>query len=306
MDLLSDAPTVMRLHARETSRISEPNNVPARLSSTTPTSSPTAAAVGAVAERPAVEVACGSSCGPHVMALDADLSHRVVANSNLAPASREQYHKLAATLHNAQAVSGVKSIMIASAVAGEGKTLTAANLALTFSESYQRRVLLVDADLRRPSLHRLFGMREWTGLDADVTSPPQALRLRQMTQRLSMLTTGLPSPAPIAELTSERMRRVIQDARLAFDWIIVDTPPLTLLADASLLASEIDGVVLVVKAGSTPLDLVKRALEAIDRKKVLGVVLNASRRPQTGPDGYTDYYYSYVTATAASADGRSR
>jgi protein-tyrosine kinase len=303
---LSDPPTVMRVRPRETPRNSGPSDVPARLSSTTPTSSATPAAASAVAERPAAEVACGSSCGSHVMALDADASHELVASSNLAPASREQYHKLAATLHNAQAVSGVKSIMIASAVAGEGKTLTAANLALTLSESYQRRVLLVDADLRRPSLHRLFGMRESTGLGADVASPPQALRLRQMTPRLGILASGVPSPAPIAELTSERMRRVIQDARQAFDWIIVDTPPLTLLADASLLASVIDGVVLVVKAGSTPLDLVRRALEAIDRKKVLGVVLNASRRPQTDPDGYADYYYSYVTPPAAPADGRSR
>ena len=69
------------------------------------------------------------------------------------PASREQYRRLAATLHHAQAEHGLKVVMVASAVPGEGKTLTATNLALTLSESYQRRVLLIDADLRRPSLH---------------------------------------------------------------------------------------------------------------------------------------------------------
>src|SRR4029453_14829682 len=86
----------------------------------------------------------------------AALSHKMVGDPNLSPAAREQYRLLAATLHNAQVSHGVKVILIASAVPGEGKTLTAANLALTFSEAYQRDVLLVDADLRRPSLHLLF------------------------------------------------------------------------------------------------------------------------------------------------------
>ena len=84
------------------------------------------------------------------------VARKTVANPNLSPASREQYRQLAAILHNAQALSGVKAVMIASAVGGEGKTLTAANLALTFAESYQRRVLLVDADFRKPSLDRMF------------------------------------------------------------------------------------------------------------------------------------------------------
>ena len=78
----------------------------------------------------------------------------------------------------------------------------------------------------------------------------------------------------MAGLTSERMRRLIDEAREAFDWVIIDTPPVGLLTDANLLASMVDGAVLVVKAGSTPYDLVKRAVDAIGRERLLGVVLN--------------------------------
>src|SRR6266542_650163 len=208
------------------------------------------------------------------------LSHKAVTDQGVSPASREQYRQLAATLHNAQTASGVKVIMIASAVAGEGKTLTAANLALTFSESYQRSVLLVDADLRRPSLHQLFEVPERTRPGHTVQSlPQQALQVRLVTPRLGILTTEFPNSAPMAALTSERMRQVIHEGRQSFDWIIIDTPPVALLSDASLLGSVVDGAVLVVKARSTPLDLVMRAVETIDRQKLLGVVLNGTSNP---------------------------
>ncbi len=206
------------------------------------------------------------------------LARKTVANPDLSPASREQYRQLAATLHNAQALSGVKAVMIASAVGGEGKTLTAANLALTFAESYQRRVLLVDADFRKPSLDRIFtGDAPYTPAEA-ATSRSWAEHVREVTPRLGLLTRMQPSSDPMAELTSARMRRLIQEARETFDWIVVDTPPIALLPDASLLASVVDAAVLVIKAGSTPLDLVKRAVDTLDPKKTLGVVLNAASR----------------------------
>jgi len=214
---------------------------------------------------------------------------KTVADPHLVPESREQYRYLAATLHNAQTVTGLKAVMIASAVAGEGKTLTAANLALTFAEAYERSVLLVDADLRRPSLHRFF--------PDDRRTSGRALRcdwsphIRQVTPRLGILTREQPSSAPMADLTSGRMRELIQVARQSVDWIVVDTPPIALLPDASLLASVVDGAVIVVKAGSTPLDLVKRAVDAIDPRKRLGVVLNgATRQKRDARYGYDGYY----------------
>jgi receptor protein-tyrosine kinase len=214
----------------------------------------------------------------------------------MAPASRERYRLLAATLHNSQTANGVRVIMIASAVAGEGKTLTAANLALTFSESYQRNVLLVDADLRRPTLHALFGD---ASADAVEEFGDPKLQIRRVTPLLATLTPRLPSSAPMAELTSGQMKGLLQSAREAFDWIIIDTPPVTLLPDASLLASMVDGSVFVVRAESTPIELVQGAIEAIGKKNILGVVLNAAKDVRRHHSQY-DLYYRQVAASDAS------
>ncbi len=165
--------------------------------------------------------------------------------------------------------------MIASAVASEGKTLTAANLALTLSESYRRNVLLIDADLRRPSLHTIFKVRGAPGLNEGLTAADEPkLPLHDVSPRLTILPAGMPNSDPMAGLTSRRMQSLIDEAREAFDWVIIDTPPVGLLTDANLLASMVDGAVLVIKAGSTPYDLVKRAVDTIGPSKLLGVVLN--------------------------------
>ena len=96
--------------------------------------------------------------------IDARLNEKVVIDQNMNSSSREQYRRLAAVLHDAQSTAGLQVVMVASAVAGEGKTLTASNLALTFSESYQKRVLLIDGDLRRPTLHSVFRLDTASGL----------------------------------------------------------------------------------------------------------------------------------------------
>jgi capsular exopolysaccharide synthesis family protein len=224
------------------------------------------------------------------------VSEKVVIDTNMLPASREQYRRLAATLHHAQADAGLRVVMIASAVQGEGKTLTATNLALTLSESYQRQVLLIDADLRRPALHTLFAVDNSAGLTEGLGSRQQRrLPVRQISPRLALLPAGRASSDPMAGLTSERMRRVIDEARETFDWVIVDTPPVVLLTDANLLSAMVDGVVLVVRAGSTHNDLVNRAIAAIGRDRLLGVVLNgASDSPQQRYG-----YYNYYDATAS-------
>jgi capsular exopolysaccharide synthesis family protein len=220
-------------------------------------------------------------------------ARKTIGDPSLSAASREQYRQLAATLHNAQAVSGVKAVMIASAVGGEGKTLTAANLALTFAESYQRRVLLIDADLRKPSLDCLFyGDAALAPIEASAARG-WTEHVRQVTPRLGILSRVQPSADPMAELTSTRIRGLIQQAREAADWIVVDTPPIALLPDASLLGSVMDGAVLVIKAGSTPLELVRRAVDTLRPTKTLGVVLNAaSRDSREARYGY-GYGYGY-------------
>ncbi len=208
----------------------------------------------------------------------------------------EQYRKLAATLHHAQAERELKVVMVSSAVSGDGKTLTAVNLALTLSESYRRRVLLIDADLRRPSVHTVFELKNEAGLTDSLTAATERrLPVIQATSNLSLLLAGHPDSDPMSGLTSGRMQRLIAEAAASFDWVIIDTPPLVLLPDANLLAAMVDAAILVIGAGKTPYKLITRAIEAVGRSRILGVVLNrVDRTYVAGGYGYK-YGYNYFT-----------
>jgi capsular exopolysaccharide synthesis family protein len=224
---------------------------------------------------------------------------KIVGDRRMPAVCREQYRRLAAVLHDAQETNRTQVVMVASAVAGEGKTLTAANVALTLSNSYRKRVLVIDADLRRPTMHKIFRLETSSGLtDGLDPAANKPLVVRQVAPRLALLPAGRPITDPMAGLTSPRVRQLIDEARGLFDWIIVDTPPLVLLPDATLLTSLVDAALLVVKAESTPHVMVKRAMENIGRSRLLGVVLNAAR---VGPHGsYYGYTYGYDYAPIRS------
>ena len=203
----------------------------------------------------------------------------------------EQYRKLAAALHHAQADRGLKAIIVTSANPGEGKSLTASNLALTLSESYQRRVLLVDGDLRRPSLHDIFGVPNKRGLsDGLARNSILEIAVREISPRLSILPSGPAIEDPTGMLTSDQMRQVLERARDSYDWVIFDTPPIGLVSDATLLAEMVDGVVLVVEAGKTGYPDLLRAVDTIGRERVLGVVLNRLKHISGGNYSYSNYY----------------
>jgi protein-tyrosine kinase len=224
-----------------------------------------------------------------------DLEGKLILK-HAAPIAVEQYRRLAATLHELQAAHGVKTLMITSAVPREGKTLTISNLALTLSESYGRRVLLVDADLRRPSIHEVFGVsNNNAGLSEGLRNESAELSLVQLTPRLSILPAGRPETNPMAALTSDRMRALLEDAAKTFDWVLLDAPPVGIMPDANLLARLTQGVIFVLAAGMTPYELVNRAIDEIGRDSIVGVVLNridANSIPQTG---YYENYYSQST-----------
>jgi protein-tyrosine kinase len=233
---------------------------------------------------------------PGPVATAAGVAEKVVVDAETNPASVEQYRRLAAVLHHAQNERGIRVIMVTSALPGEGKTLTASNLALTLSESYQRRVLLVDADLRRPSVHQLFALPSLSGLSDGLRSvEDRKLTLVEVSTRLTVLPAGRPDPDPMSVLTSSRMQYVLDEAREKFDWVIVDTPPVGLMPDAHLLAAMVDGAVLIVGAGMSPHRTVAKAAEVIGRDRILGVVLNRVQNTDTSHDGY--YYSSYYGAS---------
>ena len=158
--------------------------------------------------------------------------------------------------------------MVASAVAGEGKTLTALNLALTLSESYRRQVVLIDADLRRPRVHELLDISGVAGLNEALKGPGRStLALVEVSPRLSVLPAGLPDPDPMGALTSRRMAEILDEAAARFDWVIVDTPPVVLLPDTNLLASMVDAAVLVIEAGRTSYDVITVPFKHSDERK---------------------------------------
>ncbi len=220
---------------------------------------------------------------------------KLVVASGAPATSVEQYRKLAGTLHHAQLDRGLRVVMISSAVAGEGKTLTATNLALTLSESYKREVLLVDADLRRPSLHELFGIPNDSGLGEGLKAETERrLPIIKISPKLSVLTAGRPDPDPMSSLTSGRMRHIIEEAKARFEWVLIDTPPVGLLPDANLLAEMADGALLVIQAGLTPYTLVQRAAEALGRERIVGVVPNQVEDAHAfGGYRYYRYYSKY-------------
>jgi protein-tyrosine kinase len=210
-----------------------------------------------------------------VPAPQSGIAERLITHANADTVVVEQYRKLAAILHQAQVERGVKVVMLASAQTAEGKTLTAVNLALTLSESYKRRVLLIDADLRRPSVAKVFGVLSGSGLSECLKSPDlQALRITNVTEGLGLLLAGSADRDPMSGLTSGRMQEVIERAALNFDWVIIDTPPVGLLTDAHLLSAMVDAAVLVIDAGRTQHAIIQRAVESIGREKIVGVVLN--------------------------------
>ena len=216
---------------------------------------------------------------------------KVVIDSQISGASVEEYRRLATTLHLMQELNGLRALIVSSALPRDGKTLTSTNLALTLSESYERRVLLVDADFRRPSVHGIFGLSNTSGLaDGLRGESPTSMPFIQASPYLTVLTAGVFHGSPMAGLTSERMRQVMTDWRARFDWVIVDTPPVGLISDANLLASLVDGVLLVIGAGATPYAAIKRAVSEFGREKIVGVVLNRVTDDIAKKTYYGEYY----------------
>src|SRR5262245_16176319 len=205
--------------------------------------------------------------------------------------SVEQYRRLAATLHDAQKAKGLESLIVTSAVPKEGKTLTIANLALTLSESYKRRVLLIDADLRRPSVHTVFGVANDRGLSEVLRGERLDSAIVRLTQHLSVLPSGRTDQNPTAGLSSDRMRHLVEECTQKFDWVLLDTPPIGLLSDAQLLVRLAQGALFVIRAGATPFAEVDRAIAELGRDYVIGTVLNGVEQQAIPARGYYDGYY---------------
>ena len=190
-----------------------------------------------------------------------------------------------------------QTLLVTSANPGEGKTTTVANLALAIAQT-GKRVVAVDSDLRRPNLHKLFGLSNTGGLTSALLSKEASLDgYVQSTQfeNLTVLTSGPLPPNPSELLSSHRLDAVLETLKRQADVVVFDSPPALAVADASILASKVDGTILVVDSGKTRVDALRRACETLGRSKtkVLGGILN-----KLSPKGRGYYYYHYYYGTA--------
>jgi capsular exopolysaccharide synthesis family protein len=187
----------------------------------------------------------------------------------------EQYRAIRARITHEDG-DAVRTVMVTSPGAREGKSVTAANLALAMAQEFQRQVVLVDADLRGPSVHALFGLEPGPGL-ADVLAgevPLEEALVHLPDFRLTLLSAGTAPHFPTELLGSAAMRRALDTLRARFDRVLLDLPSVMPLADVGTVAPLADGVVMVARAGVTQRPALDQALAALEDHRVLGVVLN--------------------------------
>jgi capsular exopolysaccharide synthesis family protein len=216
----------------------------------------------------------------------------------------EAYRRVRTALLLSQ-VGGVRSVVVTSGLAREGKTCTAANLAVILSQ-LNRRVLLVDADLHKPRLHEVFRTPNRLGLATMLTEnlDPASCIVKTHVPGVFLLPAGPPPANPSGLLSSASMSRFLEWSKTDFDFVVIDTPPLFPIADALVLGHQTDGVVLCVRAGKTSEPQAARAKETLlqNQNRILGVVLNAL---PTGAGGYDEGYGSYFGRAIEVRDARS-
>jgi capsular exopolysaccharide synthesis family protein len=216
---------------------------------------------------------------------------RLIVHADADPVFVEQYRRLGAVLHHGQVQEGTRSIAVASAVGKEGKTLTATNLALMLSRSFKKRVLLVDGDLRKPSVHHVLQIENAAGL-TDVLEGRIGLleAARNLSPTFSVMTAGRHGSDPVALLVSKATGQFLEEALDHFDWLIVDTPPVALFPDAGLFLDKVDRCVMVLRASSTSPAVATKAVAAIGASRIVGIVFNGAEKTEIASGyGYGEY-----------------
>jgi capsular exopolysaccharide synthesis family protein len=226
-----------------------------------------------------------------------DPNENLVAGSESRRHFSEAYRVLRTNVQFSTIDKPGQTLLITSANPREGKSTTAANLALVTAQA-GKKVVLVDSDLRRPSIHRFFGLSNGQGLTNLLLSPQSGINgcaQRTRFENLAVVTSGPLPPNPSELLASRRLDSVLDALKAQADVVIIDSPPILAVADASILASKVDGTMLVVDSSKTRAQALRRAKEALLKSKthLLGAVLNKVRRRGGGGGNY--YYYHYYT-----------
>lgn len=226
-----------------------------------------------------------------VVQFQATPQSRLVCLTDPDDAATEAFHLLAVRLRNLRRTRPVGKLLITSSIPQEGKSLVSANLGCMLSQGESQRVLLMDADLRRPMQEKLFGLDRLPGL-RDYLQNRQSLAsciVRLEEAGVWLMPAGRGNANALELIESHAMAAMMEQLSAWFDWIIVDSPPLIPLADTNVLSRLADGVLLIARQGTSKKRQLSKGLELVDRQKLLGVVLNCARGTAYG--GY--YYYHY-------------
>lgn len=203
-----------------------------------------------------------------------------ILSGNVHAVITEQYRLLRSKLSSLNGSHTNNVLAITSTRKGEGKSLTSVNLAIVMAEDTKKKILLIDGDMRKPSIHTFFNCKAEYGLidllmhKADIESAmiPSGIK------NLALLLAGEPSKSPSDLLAASVFREIIEKIRKRFDYIIIDSPPIIPFADMNIISDVVDGILLVLRAEKTPKEMILEALKTLNKENVIGVVFNDSKK----------------------------
>lgn len=244
-----------------------------------------------------------SSSAPAVDISNVTLDPTLVTGLDPQSVEAEQFRLLKNAILFPEKGQPHRCIMITSASPGEGKSFVAANLAISISQNIDEHVLLVDCDLRSPSIHGMFGLDAPMGLSEYLSNsvPLSSLLVRSYLDKLTILPAGQIPPNPSELLSSDQMKQLIKEVKSRYSdrYIIIDTPPPYLTSEANAISRQVDGIIIVVQHGNTQKKDVMDLLDIYGREKIMGVVYNFASSPfgsRYGKYGYGRYGYGVKNA----------
>ncbi len=229
--------------------------------------------------------------------------NRLVCLTDDESLAAEKFRFLGVRLRQLRRSRQLKKVLITSTIPSEGKSMVAANLACALARRKQMRTLLLDGDLRRPSLSQVFGLPRLPGLCEWLEGKPGPMTNIYYLEEPGFwfLPAGSMLGNPLEVMQSGTLPALMDQLTAWFDWIIIDSPPVLPLADTSVWTRLADGILLVTRQGTTEKRQLQRGLEALEPKKLIGAVLNSSRNT-----AHSNYYYHYRPSTAAKPNGDSK
>jgi protein-tyrosine kinase len=221
---------------------------------------------------------------------DQDLHRTLVAFHQPQSVEAQMFNVLKTKLRFPSEGRPPKSIMVTSAIPGEGKSFVAANLAICIARGVEEHVLLVDSDVRQPSIHKFFGFGRTGGLIDYLQTGSNVAQhfIKTPVDKLTILPAGTPPTNPTELLTTQKMKSLLDEVVQRYEdrFIIIDSAPPSLASETEAISKYVDGIIIVIRAGKTPCKEVTQVIEQLGKEKVVGVVMNHSEK-------FAKRYYAY-------------